>query len=197
MVDLMSGESQDHRIGERGDLAKTERGHLTSNERGNIIPNESGDFILATYREIAAQFHLGGPNAARTKVKRAGWGAEPTNHPADPLRVRVPRDAWYQEVDTPHLKQRDGPRRDAPSQRRDTQHIKALEGHIATLQEELEAERLARAASQEQRDQALVDVRAERDRADRAERSRDEAIARADAEGTGEPPTPGLMLQWL
>ena len=182
----MSGESQDHRTGERGDLSKTERGHLTSNERGGIAPNESGDFIPATYREIAAQFHLGGPNAARTKVKRAGWSAEPTNHPADPLRIRVPRDAWYQEVDTPHLEQqRDGPdltpRRDAPSQKRDTHHIKALEGHITTLQEELGAERLARVAAQEQRDQALADVRAERDRADRAEKSRDEAIARADA----------------
>jgi hypothetical protein len=41
-------------------------------------------------------------------------------------------------------------------------------------------------------------MRTERDRADRAEKNRDEAIARADtADGDIEPPTPGLMLQWL
>ena len=70
-------------------------------ERGHLLLVESGDFVLATYREIAAHFRLSGPNAARTKAKRAGWIAEPTNHPADPLRIGVPRDVWSQAAETP------------------------------------------------------------------------------------------------
>ena len=50
--------------------------------------------IIATYREIADHFGLKGPDQGRTKAKRAGWPAEPQNHPADPLRIRVPREAW-------------------------------------------------------------------------------------------------------
>jgi DNA repair exonuclease SbcCD ATPase subunit len=50
--------------------------------------------IIATYREIADHFGLKGPDQGRTKAKRAGWQAEPQNHPADPLRIRVPREAW-------------------------------------------------------------------------------------------------------
>jgi hypothetical protein len=52
------------------------------------------EHVVATYREIAAHFGLKGPVQARVKAKRAGWKAEPQNHPADPLRIRVPRDAW-------------------------------------------------------------------------------------------------------
>jgi hypothetical protein len=50
--------------------------------------------IVATYREIAEHFGLKGPDQGRTKAKRAGWPAELQNHPADPLRIRVPREAW-------------------------------------------------------------------------------------------------------
>jgi hypothetical protein len=50
--------------------------------------------IIATYREIATHFGLKGVVQARVKAKRAGWEAEPQNHPADALRLRVPRKAW-------------------------------------------------------------------------------------------------------
>jgi len=50
--------------------------------------------VVATYREIAAHFGLRGPTQGRTKAKRAGWPTEPQNHPADVVRVRVPRTAW-------------------------------------------------------------------------------------------------------
>jgi hypothetical protein len=107
----------------------------------HLTPVEREDFILATYREIAARFGLGGPNAARTKVKRASWPAEPSNHPADPLRIRVPRDAWYQAVEalphTPHEVGHLKPTRDAPSQKHDTRHIKALEMAVTALREGL------------------------------------------------------------
>jgi hypothetical protein len=55
---------------------------------------EGESHVVATYREIAAHFGLRGPDQGRTKAKRAGWVAEPQNHPADPVRVRVPRTAW-------------------------------------------------------------------------------------------------------
>jgi hypothetical protein len=54
----------------------------------------SRDTVLATYREIAAHLGLQGPHSARNKVKREGWPAEPANHPADPLRIRVPAEVW-------------------------------------------------------------------------------------------------------
>ena len=60
---------------------------------GEVRGGDSGD-IVATYREIAEHFGLKGPDQGRTKAKRAGWPAEPQNHPADPLRIRVPREAW-------------------------------------------------------------------------------------------------------
>lgn len=60
-----------------------------ANERG------SGGGVLATYREIAERFGLqSGPDAGRMKAKRSGWPPEPGNHPLDPVRVRVPREAW-------------------------------------------------------------------------------------------------------
>jgi hypothetical protein len=145
------------------------------------------DFILATYREIALHFGLGGPNAARTKVKRAGWHAEPTNHPADPLRIRVPRDAWYQAGEAlPHTRHEMGhpkPTRDAPSQKlqkRDTRHIKALEMAVAALREGLAAaearadQAQARAGRAEAHaDAADADRRAADARANRAEQDRE------------------------
>src|SRR4051812_21548754 len=82
------------------DLAAMRAGIAMRDETGHLGMAESGRFVLATYREIAAHFRLGGPNAGRTKAKRAGWAAEPTNHPADPLHITVPRDAWSQAADT-------------------------------------------------------------------------------------------------
>jgi hypothetical protein len=55
---------------------------------------EGGFHIVATYREIAEHFGLKGPDQGRIKARRAGWGVEPRNHPADPIRVRVPREVW-------------------------------------------------------------------------------------------------------
>src|ERR1700709_1480773 len=113
--------------------------HLMASEPSHPTPVESGDFILATYLEIALRFRLGGPNAARTKVKRAGWISEPPNHPADPLRIKVPRDAWYQAVGTPARNIRERPDRnirDVPSQGGESSYIKTLEGHLTSLREE-------------------------------------------------------------
>src|SRR3712207_2750853 len=50
--------------------------------------------VIATYREIADHFGLSNPEKGRQKGKRAGWPTEPQNHPADPVRVRVPREVW-------------------------------------------------------------------------------------------------------
>ena len=160
------------------DLMADESGNHGAEERGNLLAHESGGIIIATYREIAEHFRLGGPNAARTKAKRAGWVAEPSNHPADPLRVRVPRDAWSHQAETRHPKRPEPPhlevRRDVPSPRYQTPHIKALEGHITTLQDELAAERAARLAAEKQRDQAQIEVRTEHNRA-AEERARERA----------------------
>jgi hypothetical protein len=148
-------------------------------ERGHLHLIESGGFVLATYREIAAHFHLSGPNAARTKAKRASWKAEPTNHPADPLRIRVPRDAWSQAAEIPPPKRSERLSRylgsqssdemppligkDGSSRDHDTRYLRALEGHISTLREDLAVERTARAVVEGQRDQVLTDLRIERD----------------------------------
>src|SRR6478672_7946301 len=70
-------------------------------ERERFMDDEPPDFVLATYKEIAARFGLGAPSAARVKVKRAGWITEPPNHPADPRRIRVPRGAWEKAAETP------------------------------------------------------------------------------------------------
>jgi hypothetical protein len=50
--------------------------------------------VLATYREIAEHFGLGTPHSGRTRAKREGWLAEPSNDPRAPLRIRVPQEAW-------------------------------------------------------------------------------------------------------
>ena len=155
-------------------------------ERGHLNLAESGGFVLATYREIAKHFHLSGPNAARTKAKRAGWKSEPTNHPADPLRIRIPQDAWSQAAESPPLKRlerlgrdprshssddpTDKPHEippltegDGSSKSPDSRYLKALEGHISTLREDLAIERTARIAVERQWDQVLTDLRLERD----------------------------------
>jgi chromosome segregation ATPase len=152
-----------------------------ASEPSHPTPVESGDFILATYREIALRFQLGGPNAARTKVKRAGWISEPPNHPADPLRIKVPRDAWHQAVETPTRNTRPGSdARDAQSLSKESGHIKALESHLAILREEQSGHLAAREAhiatlrdqlalaegralrAEERADQVMADLRAER-----------------------------------
>jgi hypothetical protein len=107
-------------------------------------PAEAGDFVLATYREIAHHFRLGGPKAARTKVKRAGWAHDPPNHPSDPLRIRVPRDPWDQagEVPTPQRRETPGTKsRDPRPHGRETPGIKHFEAVLSTLEEQLERER--------------------------------------------------------
>ena len=158
--------------------------------------DEMGEFIRATYREIAERFRLSGPNAARTKVKRAGWTAEIPNHPADPLRIRVPRDAWSQVSDTPQPKHSEMPHlkgpiesRDPPSQAHETPRVRALEAHIASLREHLELAK-GRADRAEQRvdaaearaDRAYQAIAAERSRADRAEQGREAAERARDGE---------------
>jgi hypothetical protein len=140
--------------------------------------DESGEFILATYREIAARFTLGGPNAARTKAKRAGWHNGPCpNHPADPLRIQVPREAWDQVSETSHRtphERRSRPTRESaprdpepPFQDREIPHLRAM---IALLREQVERERLiadearaGRAAAELRATRAEDDLRAERD----------------------------------
>jgi hypothetical protein len=60
---------------------------------GKVVRLAAGA-IVATYREIADHFGLSSPEKGRQKAKRAGWLNEPQNHPADPVRVRVPQEAW-------------------------------------------------------------------------------------------------------
>src|SRR5690349_4096950 len=68
--------------------------HVVPLRREGGLRGEGSPEIVATYREIADHFGLKGPDQGRTKAKRAAWPAEPQNHPADPLRIRVPREAW-------------------------------------------------------------------------------------------------------
>ncbi len=123
---------------------------------GHRATAESQDHVTATYREIAVRFGLGGPNAARTKVKHAGWAIEPAKHPAHPVRVRVPREAWSQTSDIPRQKnhtETGTSDRDGASQK---ESLKSLE------------------RERQRADQAEA-------RADRAEQGRDAERARADA----------------
>ena len=53
-----------------------------------------GEEHIATYREIAAHWGLAGVDVARVKAKRARWRQLPRNHPADPVRVAIPRAVW-------------------------------------------------------------------------------------------------------
>ena len=45
----------------------------------------------------------------------------------------------------------------------DTRYVRALEGHISTLREDVAVERAARIAAEGQRDQAFTDLRLERE----------------------------------
>ena len=51
------------------------------------------EFELMTYREVADKFGLKSPDAARVKVKRAGWKTRPGNHPNATLFIEVPHSA--------------------------------------------------------------------------------------------------------
>src|SRR3954462_8165350 len=99
-------------------------------ERGAIVDSETelSLFITATYREIAKHFGLSGPNAARTKAKRAQWTEEPVNHPADTKRVRVPREAWESALSAATLSRRERPLPRASAQEDVTPTLKTLEG---------------------------------------------------------------------
>ena len=89
---------------------------------------EMKPFVLATYREIAVKLGLrSGPNAARMKVKRSGWVVEPTNHPADTQRIRVPREVWEGVRDTP---------KDAPKPAPKPTAKDAMLGEVHTLRAE-------------------------------------------------------------
>jgi hypothetical protein len=193
-------------IGAMGHHMPDQRAHLNSGEAGHLGASERGDFILATYREIAAHFSLGGPNAARTKVKRAGWSAEPSNHPADPLHIRVPRDAWYQAANTAHPRRAERPhitknsetsqQFDTPDlkdakrpyltssgealSQPDTPHITALKGVITSLQADLAAERARADQADQARAAADTRVDATMVRADAADADRRAAEARAE-----------------
>ena len=59
-----------------------------------LARTEAGIPCWQLIREIAAHLGLQGPHSARNKVKREGWPAEPANHPADALRIRVPAEVW-------------------------------------------------------------------------------------------------------
>jgi len=79
-----------------GESTREERDALLGGEHSASLGGEQ----IATYREIAAHWRLkgweggGGIDAARVKAKRAGWRQLPRNHPADPVRVAIPRSAW-------------------------------------------------------------------------------------------------------
>lgn len=153
----------------------------------------SGEVVIATYREIAQHFGLtSGPDAGRLKARRAGWLTEPGNHPRDPVRVRVPREAWN-AANPVHREPEPHP--DPPSQPPSEPPLFGrLTALLARLEErEAEALREARALA-ERRGEELAELRervgraeAERDRADQraaaAEAERDKAQAeRAEAQ---------------
>ena len=98
------------------------------------MDHEAPDFVLATYKEIAARFGLGAPSAARVKVKRAGWITEPPNHPADPRRIRVPHGAWEKAAETPSSAKPDPP----SSKTRETWTINAFRSAVSVLEKRLE-----------------------------------------------------------
>jgi hypothetical protein len=167
------------------------------------MDSESGGSpVIATYREIADHFKLQGPNAARTKAKRAKWEEEPTNHPADTKRIKVPRDVWDGASETPRSRRVRGPSPERvsplsqesptpPSQGDESPTLKVLEGALTTLKEQLERERsradrveragdLDRAAAAEERARLLTFVERADVRADREAARADQADARAD-----------------
>jgi hypothetical protein len=147
------------------------------------MESREGDFghVIATYREVAAHFGLKGPDQGRTKVKRAGWPTEPQNHPADPIRVRVPREAWD---GASQARERAGVifRREKVSQAErpaPSQHIQgppSLPPELPALIKQLEG---AHATLRERLERADAEAKAERDRAVVAEQALAETRERA------------------
>jgi hypothetical protein len=152
-------------------------------------PTESRGHVLATYREIAERFRLGGPNAARTKVKRAGWTWDPPNHPADPLRIRVPKAAWDQAAEIPDRKphgvpreMRDGKQREPASQAHESRDdLNGFEMALKLLREQLARER-SRAEGSEGRVRDLTEeIDSLREQMTELREARAAAIAKAEA----------------
>lgn len=168
------------------------------NERG------SGEAVLATYREIAERFGLhSGPDAGRMKAKRSGWPPEPQNHPLDPVRVRVPREAW-DAADTSRSGRNAGTDSrerswgNNPERQRDRElaelrealaQEKAVAEGLRTLVATLEAAQAGRAAeaaearqeardAREAADRRLAELAEARERIGRAEGERDRADQR-------------------
>jgi pyruvate/2-oxoglutarate dehydrogenase complex dihydrolipoamide acyltransferase (E2) component len=153
----------------------------------------SGDVVIATYREIAQHFGLtSGPDAGRLKARRAGWFTEPGNHPRDPARVQVPREAW--DAANPVQREPHPP----PEPRSEAPFAELLTTFLARLEErEAAALREARELA-ERRGEEIAELRervgrteAQRDRADQwaaaAEAERDKAQAeRAEAQRKAE-----------
>lgn len=127
---------------------------------------ERGDprHIVATYREIAVRFGLGSVNAARTKAKRAGWIEEPTNHPAETKRIRVPREMWDQASRDDPITAPESvpsrPHREGASRTHDTGAAAALRGALDLLREQLERERARGDAAAEQVQELRATVQA-------------------------------------
>jgi hypothetical protein len=149
--------------------------------------------VITTYREIAEHFGLNGPEKGRQKAKRSGWPAEPQNHPADPVRVRVPQDAWdeaprsreraarfralAEEKGAPLIKEEE-----ASPHVHETPHlISPLEDATAALREE--RERLLRERDAERMERTIAQaeasaLRAERDAAQAEASTREEEVER-------------------
>lgn len=135
-------------------------------EGGYHAMAERGDpgHVVATYREIAVRFGLGGVNAARTKAKRAGWTEEPTNHPAETKRIRVPRGAWDQAGRAPPITSPESapsrPGREGLSRTTETGAIAAVHVALDLLRGQLERERArgdaAVARAERSRDAVLI-----------------------------------------
>jgi len=161
----------------------------------------AGGAVVATYREIAGHFGLANAEKGRQKAKRSGWPAEPQNHPADPVRVRVPQEAWE---GAPLSRERaararmrgaplgvsEGEGAQPPSWADEPPSlIKALEGEATALREALARER-------ERADRAEERTAAERARAETAEREREAArVAEAAAAGEGRALREGLTRE--
>jgi hypothetical protein len=131
--------------------------------------------IVATYREIAAHFGLKGVVQARVKAKRAGWPAEPQNHPADPLHIRVPRDIWNagsrREVE-PLSREPRNPRNPSPPIPGIKDEIggiiKGFEAALDTLRQQQTTLQGQLDRERDRADRAEAQAAAERERAERA-----------------------------
>jgi Sec-independent protein translocase protein TatA len=168
------------------------------------------EHVIATYREIAAHFGLKGTVQARVKAKRAGWDAEPQNHPADPLRIRVPRDAWNRGVHgrvsrlpRPTLLPRN-PSPPTPDLKDEIGGIiKGFETALDTLRQQLDRERERAERAEAEREVARIgraaaeaEVRVVREQAQQAQTDRAEATARAVVAEAGRDAARAELAEW-